>query len=306
MKTYTVNEPFLDLKCGLAESPIWEQKENVLRFVDIVNKNVYRVNLDKGPSSLQKIQYDQAICVTAALDSSDDSFLFGGKYGIGIAKKDSNQTRLLHRFWNEEKRQDGKEERMRANDGEVDSEGRFWVNTMCDPEVTSSAPDGVLFRLDKDGQLHRMITGVAGPNGMSWSKDDTKMYFTDTAESRIFEYDYDSKSGVISNKRVFLHIGEEGAGPDGHAQDEDGNLWVAVWGAWKVIKVSPQGEVLAEVRLPTRCVTAVGFAGEDIYITSEADPEPEKHPESARFDGGVFKCHVGVRGRPVSAAVVRG
>lgn len=76
------------------------------------------------------------------LDSSDDSFLFGGKYGIGIAKKDSNQTRLLHRFWNEEERNDGKEGRMRANDGEVDSEGRFWVNTMCDPEVTSSAPDG--------------------------------------------------------------------------------------------------------------------------------------------------------------------
>jgi sugar lactone lactonase YvrE len=42
---------------------------------------------------------------------------------------------------------------------------------------------------------------------------------------------------------------------------------------------------------------AVAFAGEDVYITSESDPEKDKYPESARYHGGVFKCNVGVKGR---------
>lgn len=31
---------------------------------------------------------------------------------------------------------------MRANDGAVDSKGRFWVSAVCDPEVTPFAPEG--------------------------------------------------------------------------------------------------------------------------------------------------------------------
>jgi sugar lactone lactonase YvrE len=40
------------------------------------------------------------------------------------------------------------------------------------------------------------------------------------------------------------------------------------------------------------------FAGEDLYITSAEDPEADtKHPESKKYQGGLFKCHVGIRGR---------
>ncbi|KAH7312394.1 hypothetical protein B0I35DRAFT_411120 [Stachybotrys elegans] len=236
MKTYTITEltsisqPFLDLKCGLAESPIWEERGNILRFVDIAKKNVYRINLDKGLSSLQKHQYEYPICVTAIDASSDDSFVFA-----------------------------------------------------------------VVFRLDLDGTLRRVAGGFTLPNGMSWSKDDTKMYLADTAASKIFVYDFDKETGSITNQRVFLDVKEEGAGPDGHAQDEEGNLWVAVGGGWKIICVTPEGDVVAE---------AVAFAGEDIYITSETEKEPEKYPESVRLQGAVFKCHVGVRGKRLAAAVV--
>lgn len=87
---------------------------------------------------------DVASCrVTADLASSDDSFIFGGKYGIGISKKDGNETRFLQSYWSEDEKKDGKPEKMRANDGIVDSKGRFWVSTMCDPGVTEFAPEGM-------------------------------------------------------------------------------------------------------------------------------------------------------------------
>jgi len=101
-----------------------------------------------------------------------------------------------------------------------------------------------------------MIEGLTIPNGMSWTHDDKTLYITDTPTKNIFAYDYDSESGDISNKRVFFHVEDENAaGPDGHAQDVEGYLWVAIFRGGKVVRVSPEGKVVAEIKLPTRCVS---------------------------------------------------
>lgn len=63
----TPDQPYLDLQCGLAESPLWEEDENVLRFVDIVNSAVYRVHLSEGPSPLEKQTYKSAIWLVTLL-----------------------------------------------------------------------------------------------------------------------------------------------------------------------------------------------------------------------------------------------
>lgn len=304
MRTYEVTEPYLDLGCKLAEGPFWEREDNVLRFTDIVNCTVYRVNLADGPSSLKKLTYDSSISFTGELADKSDSFIFGGKYGVGIAGKEGGTPKMLQKYWSEQEEKDGKAERMRANDGAVDSEGRFWVSATCDPEVTAFAPEAVLFRLDPDGSFHRMEEKMTIPNGMSWSQDDKFLYLADTKDCSIYKYDFDAATGSISNKRMFYQT-EEGTGPDGHAQDEQGNIWTAVWGAWKVVRVSPEGEVTAEIKLPTRCITAVAFAGEDLYITSEKEAEPDKYPDSVRYQGAVFKCHVGVAGKPSHKAIVK-
>lgn len=102
-----------------------------------------------------------------------------------------------------------------------------------------------------------MITGATIPNGLSWSKDNKIFYFTDTIEGSIFAYDFDEETGSISNKRVFFKVQE--GGPDGHQQDEHGNLWVAIWGAWKVVRVSPEGRLTGEISVPTRCPTVCLF-----------------------------------------------
>lgn len=107
-----------------------------------------------------------------------------------------------------------------------------------------------------NGRLHRMIEGeITIPNGISWSTDDKLMYFTDSATGCVFSYDFDPEVPSITNRRTFYKVLEEGAVPDGHAQDVDGNLWVAIWGGWKVLCITPEGEAIAQVLLPTRCIT---------------------------------------------------
>jgi len=145
--------------------------------------------------------------------------------------------------------------------------------------------------------LHRMIEGVTIPNGISWSSDNTTMYFVDSPTKSLYAYDYDIDTGSISNRRVFFHVDTENGVPDGHVLDEEGCIWQAIHGCGKVLRISPQGEVLAQVILPTRYVTCPGFAGEDLFVTSAEDEDQDKFPESVKYQGSLFKVHVGVKGQ---------
>lgn len=141
-----------------------------------------------------------------------------------------------------------------------------------------------------------MVEHVTIPNGISWTADDKTMYLVDSPSKCVYAYDYDASTGDISNRRVFFRVESDVGVPDGHVLDQEGHMWQAIHGQGKVVRISPEGEVVAEIHLPTRCVTCPGFAGEDLYITSAAEENPDKYPDSKRLQGSTFKCHVGVRG----------
>ena len=187
---------------------------------------------------------------------------------------------------------------MRLNDGAVDSSGRYWAGAMNDPKVTNFSDEGVLFRLDPDLKLHRMIENVTIPNGIGWTKDDRTMYFIDTPTMSIVKYDYDIATGEITDKKVLFHYEGEG-GPDGFALDSEGYLWTAICGGGKVLRISPEGKIVGEISLPARMISCPGFAGEELFITSAEEEDPDKYSELAKYAGSVFRVHVGVSGAQV-------
>ena len=82
-------------------------------------------------------------------------------------------------------------------------------------------------------------------------------------------------------------------------QDVNECLWVALAGGSKVLKITPEGELVGEIALPTRMISCPAFVGEDLYMTSAEEEEPDQYPESVRYGGSVFKIHVGVTGMPL-------
>lgn len=171
---------------------------------------------------------------------------------------------------------------------------------MNDPKVKSPPTDeGVLFRLDPDMTLHRMIEKVSIPNGIVFSPDEKIMYFIDSPTCNVMQFKYDRKTGDISNREVFYHV-EGDAVPDGMAIDVNGCLWIAICGGGKVLKVSPEAKVVGEILFPyARMISCPAFADENLFVTSAEEEEPENHPDSAKHGGSLFRVHVGVRGLPV-------
>ncbi len=166
---------------------------------------------------------------------------------------------------------------------------------MNDPKVTDFTNEGVVFRLDPDLKLHRMIENVTIPNGIGWTQDDKTMYFIDTPTMNIVRFDYDVATGDISNKEVFFHYEGEG-GPDGFVLDSEGHLWTAICGGGKVLRISPEGKIGGEICLPTRMTSCPGFAGEDLFVTSAEEEDPDKYPESVKYAGSLFRVNVGISG----------
>lgn len=119
------------------------------------------------------------------------------------------------------------------------------------------------------------------------------MYFTHSTSRQITAWDYDADKGTLSNERVVYHHVGPGF-PDGCAIDKDGNLWHAVYGESRVIKLSPQGDIIGAVILPTRNITCPEFAGTELFITSADDDEGEG--DSKKYGGGLFRVDVGTTG----------
>ena len=208
-----------------------------------------------------------------------------GRFGSSPPSRESTGKLIRHR--------------MRMNDGAVDSQGRFWAGVMNDPKVKLGFEDeGVVFRLDPDLKLHRMIEKTTIPNGIGWNYKDDTMFWTDSTTSKIFKFDFDASTGTITNRQVFFEYVDKPGVPDGFAMDVEGCIWSAVFLGSKVIRISPEGKIIGEISLPTRCPTCPAFVGTSLFITSAKEPDPENFPSSAKYAGNLFRVDVGVRGKP--------
>jgi len=119
------------------------------------------------------------------------------------------------------------------------------------------------------------------------------MYFTHSSARQVFAFDYDLVDGSLSNERLFYRHEGEGE-PDGFRVDRDGNIWHAVYGEARIIKLSPEGRIIGQVNLPTRNITCCEFVGTELFITCADDEEGEG--DSKRYGGGLFRVDVGTTG----------
>jgi sugar lactone lactonase YvrE len=186
--------------------------------------------------------------------------------------------------------------RTRFNDGKCDPSGRLWAGTMDIDCITRYA--GSLYRLDDELRCERMLSNVSISNGIVWSPDKATMYFADTPTGVVDAFDYDDRTGSISNRRTVVRIAD--GGPDGMTIDRDGNLWVAQWGGWQVGCYDPfTGRKLEEVRVPASQVASCAFGGkemDELYITTARNGIVGEELQKQPLAGSLFRVKPGVRG----------
>jgi sugar lactone lactonase YvrE len=133
---------------------------------------------------------------------------------------------------------------LRANDGAIDPGGRFWVGTMA---VDESPGQGALYRLD-GGELTTILEPIDLSNGLDWRG--TRMYYADTPTQRVDLLDYDEATGAVENRRPFVTVDDADGSPDGLVLDDEGGVWIALWGGGAVRRYDPDGTHTATLEIP--------------------------------------------------------
>jgi len=286
----------------LGESPMWHPQESVLYWCDIPGHRLHRYN----PASSEHLRWQFATDVASVAPVLGGGLVLAMRDGLWRFDTISGERTLLAK----PPYDPGSE---RFNDGKADPQGRFWVGTIHDRREHK----GGLYRF-ANGALDRMVGEVATSNGLGWSPDASRMYWSDTKLHTVFVFDFDVDEGSLSNRREFAgfpmkepdqDLESYGGRPDGAAVDTEGCYWVALFEGQRLLRLSPTGELLREVKLPVRCATMPCFGGADLktlYITTGREKRPADELARQPWAGCVLQMRVEVPGLPTNMVQLSG
>lgn len=282
----------------LGESPLWHPVEQVLYWCDIPGRALNRFD----PVTSRHDRWSFPTDVASCAPMRDGGLLLAMRDGLWRFDRASGQRTAL----NTPPPYDTQQERF--NDGKCDPQGRFWVGTLYEPR---DPPLAALYRYET-ATLSRMADEITVCNGLGWSPDSRTMYCSDTKAHRIYAFDFDAARGTIGPRRVFARfpikqpdqdLSTYGGRPDGAAVDVQGCYWSALFEGQRLVRLSPEGQVIHEIQLPVRCATMPCFGGADLktlYVTTSREKRPAAELEAQPLAGRVLALRVDVAGLPAN------
>ena len=277
-----------DYQCETGEGPLWHPMEKLVYWLDIPRGRMFRFN----PVTGEHEQCYEGEVVGGFTIQRDGALLLFMARGAVETWRDGRLDYMIEELPGERE--------SRFNDVAADPAGRVFCGTM--PTANRL---GRLYRLDLDGSMTSVLEDVDISNGIGFTPDRTQMYYTESRARKIYLFDYDQKTGVITNRRVFVETPHDGTIPDGMAVDSEGYVWSARWDGSSLYRYSPQGVEERRIAFPARKVSSVTFGGDDLtdmYVTTAGGQNKAQEGPGA---GGLFRLNLGIRGQPEYLSRVR-
>ncbi len=290
--------------CELGESPFWQPDEQRLYWVDIAARQVCRSRVAMGGVERWAMPSEPG-CIAPARSGG---LVIALRDGIYRARQWGGPLQRLVAAAHDPAT-------TRFNDGKADPLGRFWSGTIYEPRDACKAR---LYSLEGGPSGAPVLQEMAGEatvaNGLAWSPDASTLYWADTSTHTVRAWDWDAGRNLMSRERVFRQWPAKPAGwqpgmpgyggrPDGAAVDVAGNYYVAMFEGGRLLKLSPGGELLADIAVPALCPTMPCFGGADLktlYLTTARHKRSAEELQTWPDSGCVFSMRVDVPGLPVN------
>lgn len=263
---------------------MWHDGERALYWNDIPNGALYRY--DPATGDHEQV-YDGEVVGGFTVQADGRLLLFGERASVRVYDQHAREVTDVVVDEVPDERE------TRFNDVVAGPGGRVYAGTM-----STDDHGGRLYRLDTDGDLHRVRSGFGTPNGMGFTPDRTGFYFTDSQAGRIYRFAYDERTGDVSDRETVVELPDSEGVPDGMTVDAEGDLWSAVWNGNCAVRFTPDGEEVDRVEFPAERVTSVMFGGEDcehLYATTAGGDDRAAEGDGA---GALFRLEPAVGGVP--------
>lgn len=278
-------ELFYSSSCQLGESPIWDEDWGSCFWIDILGKSIYEYKWDSKTISHYQINHLISLVVPGRKGELITAFQ-GGVGRFNLANQSMSVITDMNLDW----------KYLRCNDGVADNDGQLWVGTMYLQHLKNA---GSVYRINAKNQLKVKIKNVTISNGMCWSLDNKRLYYTDSVTREIRSYFFDKESDDLHFEKVVVRIPQDKGLPDGMAMDEEGNIWVALWGGFGVGRFDiVSGRMISFIEIPVPYVTFCSFVGthlDTLIITTAKDGMNKQDLINYPLSGHTFVSKPGIK-----------
>jgi len=153
------------------------------------------------------------------------------------------------------------------NDIVVDGRGNAYVGNIGFDFPEGEFAPGILALVTPDASARQVADGVAFPNGMVVTPDNSTLILSESYGNRLTAFDI-AADGGLSNRRVWADLG--GGAPDGICLDAEGAVWYADVPNKRCVRVREGGEVLQTVELDRGCFACMlgGKDGRTLFMVA--------------------------------------
>jgi sugar lactone lactonase YvrE len=147
----------------------------------------------------------------------------------------------------------------------VDGRGNIYVNGVGFRFGEEEFRPGIIALVTPDGSARQVADGIAFPNGMVVTPDNSTLIVSESFAGRLTAFDI-AADGSLSNRRIWA----DGIGPDGICIDAERAIWAGS-GANALVRVREGGEVLQRIELdrsPFACMLG-GPDGKTLFIMAQ-------------------------------------
>jgi len=264
--------------CRIGENPLWDDRRRRLLWTDIPAGRLYRYDPVNG---FHEPFHQGEVVGGFTLQQDGSLLLFGADRIVLLSESGSCRTVAS----------DIDEDMQRFNDVIAAPGGQVLAGT-----IGKTNQSGGLYRVGLDGAATCLFKGTGCSNGMGFSPDRRRFYWTDTTSRTIFEFDFDEAACELSGRRAFVTLDPSEKFPDGMTVDRDGFVWSARWDGYSIGRYTPDGKLVETIELPVAKVSSLTFGGlglDDIYVTTAGGSQGADTP-----DGTLYRFRTGAAGLP--------
>ncbi len=150
----------------------------------------------------------------------------------------------------------------------VDGRGTAYVNNIGFEFPCGEFAPGTVALLTPDGSVRQVADGVAFPNGMAVTPDNSTLIVAESYANKLTAFDI-VEDGGLSNRRVWADLGD--GVPDGLCLDAEGAVWYADVPNKRCVRVHEGGEVLQTIDLDRGCFACMlgGPDGKTLFLVAQ-------------------------------------
>jgi sugar lactone lactonase YvrE len=162
-----------------------------------------------------------------------------------------------------------------GNELVVDGRGNAYINGGgFDLMAGEEFAPGIVALVAPDGSARQVADGIAFPNGMAVTSDNSTLIVAESYAKRLTAFDIGAEGG-LSNRRVWADL-DDGV-PDGICIDADHAVWYADVPNQRCVRVREGGKVLQTVELDRGCFACAlgGADGRTLFMMATEWSGPE-------------------------------